>query len=340
MNIRSFSYLAVIALGVIPNLSAPASVEAGVIPWTYNAIFGYGPVFPQRYGYPPGYVAMSPASGGWAGYGPGYYGSSMAWRPAATPMTVSYGPSYYGGGVVYGGGCGCDPCAVSSCDPCGGGCATGNCSTSGVNYSPAPVSEEKEEAEVTPTFKPTNPEKSSSPETSDDFVPVERRENEFISPRTNTTIPESSTIPNAESTIPGGATGEGTSTIPSAGETNTGGSTTIPNVNSTIPDVNERSTIPGGGNSTIPSDNRSTIPSAREFPPPINRPAPTEPTAEEVIPSTSVEPLELELIPVSRVVVDRDRVSMKAGYRIPSVARIQVPATPVLEAGSSSVVIR
>lgn len=364
MSQATFRFIAVLTIASSLGVSLPKHVEAGAIPWTYNAIFGYGPIFPRRHGYTAGYSPMYSGMNMWgANYGPSYatnYGPSMGWSPSVAPVTSYYGPSYYGGGAVYGNqSCGCNPCGVSVCNPCGGnsGCPNGNCATSGGNYSPEPVNENgNSTSEVTPTFKTPNPERVA-PDPADDFVPVDRRESEFVSPRTNSTIPNTPTNLGTNSTIPESSNNSGgTSTIPNNLNPSGNGTSTIPmspterpmapgnNTESTIPSINNRSTIPDPSRSTVPENTRSTIPgnpASREFPPPIPRTAPTEPSGGPVIPgNTNVEPLELELIPVARLVVERKRVSMKAGYRIPIVSRINVPTDRILEAGSSNLAVR
>ncbi|MBT5018430.1 hypothetical protein OAF98_02385 [Planctomicrobium sp.] len=348
MSKTTFRFIAALTIASSLGVSLPKHVEAGAIPWTYNAIFGYGPMFPRRHGYTAGYSPMYSGMNIWgANYGQAYsanYGPSMGWSPSVTSY---YGPSYYGGGSVYSSAsCGCNPCGVSACDPCGGnsGCPNGNCASTEGTYSPAPVKNNgNNSSEVTPTFKPTSPEKVA-PDPADDFVPVDRRESEFVSPRSNSTIPNTPTNLGTDSTIPDNlnSNGNGTSTIPMSPIERPMAPGN--NTESTIPNINNRSTIPENNSSTIPENTRSTIPenpASREFPPPISRPAPTEPSSNEVIPgNTNVEPLELELIPVARVVVERKRVSMKAGYRIPIVSRIDVPTDRILEAGSSNLAIR
>lgn len=351
---------------------APRAVEAGVIPWSYNAIFGYGPIFPRRYGYSAGYTPMygGPMYGGpmysspmgWgANYGFSSPGSA-AWAPQMAPVTTYYGPAYYGGGSVNAS-CGCNPCGYSACDPCAGGCPGGDCSTNTSTYSPSPEPQpDGNRTEVTPTFKPTPAEDTSTPETADDFVPVERREEDtdFISPRSeNKPGTGRSTIPEAgnPSTIPNNS---GSSTIPDRTEILPGQSQpevspiapmtrpVVPANESTIPDARMRSTIPNGGNSTIP--NNSTLPNrpfpgetdAPEFRQPV-KPAPVEPSSEEilpVIPSVKLKPLEIQPTPAAALVVERKRISLKTGYRPEQVSRISVPSQPVLESGASRLAIR
>ncbi|MBX3444403.1 MAG: hypothetical protein KF774_18535 [Planctomyces sp.] len=123
-------------------LALPAAGQAGVIPWVYDAIFGYGhhgwgaPAYPA---YGPGYGYAS-----WGAAAPPIYTASYA--PYVAP--VSYAPAtyYYGGlsspacpsgncGYANYGPAGCcvpvDPCCNPCCgSPCGpGGCA--DCTTDG-----------------------------------------------------------------------------------------------------------------------------------------------------------------------------------------------------------------
>ncbi|MCA9014838.1 MAG: hypothetical protein KDA77_05845 [Planctomycetaceae bacterium] len=146
-----------------------AESNAGIIPWTYNAIFG-----PSRNGpmYGAGYAPV-PYSASYGGYGmlnsgsccgtPGYtanYGGTA--RPAQSrrasraayrwylinnpqAVGVSYnsfggGSSYQFAGAAYGPADCCSPCGFGGCSTgaCGaGGCSTGQC---GVSYNPATAS--------------------------------------------------------------------------------------------------------------------------------------------------------------------------------------------------------
>lgn len=351
-----------LALWATLGSEAPRAAEAGVIPWSYNAVFGYGPIFPRRYGYTAGYAPMygTPVYSSPMGWGANYGPGSAAWTPQMAPVTTYYGPAYYGGGVVNAG-CGCNPCGYSACDPCAGNCPGGDCSTNTSTYSPDPQ-QEGNGTEVTPTFKPTPVEETRTPETADDFVPVERREEDtdFISPRSENK-PETgrSTIPDAgsPSTIPNNS---GSSTIPDRTEILPGQldpevtpmapitRPVVPSNGSTIPDASSRSTIPNGGTSTIPNNN--TLPNrpfpgetdAPEFRPPV-KPAPVEPSSEEilpVIPSVNLKPLEIQPAPAAALVVERKRISVKVGYRPEEVSRISVPSQPVLESGASRLAIR
>lgn len=160
-------------------VSTPSESQAGVIPWTYNAVFGYGPVFGWRQAY---YGGQTPFYTGYgAGYGAGY----------AAPYS-SYSMPYYGGGVINpacpGGNCGvianygpdiygccapinpcCNTC-VGGCDP---GCTGPNCAGCGTGTPPADSSTGSS-SEKTPTYAPpTNQPGSSTP--MDDFEAAERQ---------------------------------------------------------------------------------------------------------------------------------------------------------------------
>jgi len=127
---KSFPQLAAGALAAVVLLASGPSAQAGLIPWTYNAIFGpVGSTFAPRGANYRGayYGGYAPAAVGGAcntcNYGVGY-GYRSNYYAGYAPV---YGSSY---GVSYGNACGCSPCATGNCV---GGCATGNCSS----YSPA-----------------------------------------------------------------------------------------------------------------------------------------------------------------------------------------------------------
>ncbi|QDV52477.1 hypothetical protein [Gimesia fumaroli] len=146
-----------------------AESNAGIIPWTYNAIFGpsrNGPMYRAAY-------APQPYTANYGGYGmmnsgsccgtPGYTANYGAARPAQSrrasraayrwylinnPQVVGVSYNSFGGGsstqfagVAYGPTGNCGPCGMGGCGiggcstgACGaGGCSTGQC---GVNYNP------------------------------------------------------------------------------------------------------------------------------------------------------------------------------------------------------------
>ena len=150
-----------------------AESNAGIIPWTYNAIFGPSRNGPMYAGYAPrsytanygGYGMMSSGSCcGTPGY-TSYYGAparpaqsrrasraAYRWYLINNPQAVGVSYSSFGGGnsyqfagAAYGPIGNCGPCGMGACGiggcatgACGvGGCSTGQC---GVNYNPATVS--------------------------------------------------------------------------------------------------------------------------------------------------------------------------------------------------------
>lgn len=142
---------------------SPAESEAGIIPWTYNAIFGpsrNGPMF-YGAGYAPqtyvsnygGYGMSSGACCGTPNY-VSYYGTraqarrqsraAYRWHLINNPQVVGVpyrgfaGNSYGYASVSYGPGC-CSPCGLGGCSTgaCGANCSTGQC---GVSYNPATAS--------------------------------------------------------------------------------------------------------------------------------------------------------------------------------------------------------
>lgn len=139
-HLTRFALLLACALG----MGSPSSSEAGVIPWTYNAIFGppgslhgtyYTPYYSGGYGYTGG--GYLPASYS-AGYGAGNCSSCQS-----SYYSASFGP------------CGCSPCgAVCSGNCSTGNCASGNCSSGNCTVNSAP------NGSLTPTADPYNSSRS------------------------------------------------------------------------------------------------------------------------------------------------------------------------------------
>lgn len=263
----------ILGLSAITSLAGPLSApaQAGLIPWAYNAVFGYGPVFPNR-GAPVAYGA---------GYAP-YYGGAYYGGGYPTSITSGYSP-YYGGGMDwsagygYGGyGCatnyGCSPCGSSpcgdacsgqancGCDSCGNNCNAGTAPPLSNGPTPEPIQNQQKPAE--PTTQPTY-RKDPPP---DEFVPVRPREqdsrpnlpNSTIpgSPRTNEPAPGTPGGNAPSSTIPGGNL-PGNSGFPNSG--NPAGNPGAINPNSSVPGSTVPSSgLPGGTipNSSIPSMNQ------------------------------------------------------------------------------------
>lgn len=356
---------------LLSGFGVETSAQAGVIPWAYNAIFGYGPVFPRRHGYTVGYQPLAPyAAGPWSArssyYRGGYFAASPVWSGQASSY---YGPVYSGGSFAAAN-CGCDPCGYSSCGPCGTGCnasacisdcGTGDCSTGETTYSPQPDNSTADNSsnEVIPTFKPT------PAEPDDDFRPVNKKQDsEFVAPQRGIAESESPGSTNSATEDTGNSNAAGLLEIDDSSQpmppierpiTPAGGAST----GSTIPEI-PRTTIPDRADSSIPSPIESTIPprstipeNRRPFPPasdstapifnPEFRPAPIDPTEETdggVFPESTATPIELDTRQLTHVNVPRERIVVKARYRAPQVSRIDVPPTPIRDAGSTNVAIR
>ncbi|HWL07155.1 MAG TPA: hypothetical protein VNQ76_01965 [Planctomicrobium sp.] len=292
-------------------LSVSTTAQAGLIPWSYNAIFGYGPVFPNRYyaGAP-----MSPYGSGGMTYAAGYPGTFSG----GVPVTSYYGSSDWGwGGFAQQGfsgqgfsGDGCNPCRPVCnpcgpvCNPCGNGsCADGNCGNACESgYSPS--------IQNGPTPEPTpadrNPPKTSPPPANppaprnepplDEFRPAPTgNDNRPISP--NSTIPRGP----APDNFGGGNSGFGNPEI-----NNPGMNPPANNVPSSIPPINPNlgtpsSTVP----STIPGMNPaggnpagSTIPDPGGLTPPARDPAPADGTTNLFrMPVESNKPESTDILP-------------------------------------------
>ena len=132
MRTVSMKSLCLLCGFLVPCLGTAAPTQAGVIPWLYDSIFGYGW---GGSGYGGGYGGGMPYS---AGYGGGY-GSGMSYSPSystpaySAPMMSSpvaptdglyqshYGPSlgYYDGsyssGYASNSSCCCTPCSTGDC---------------------------------------------------------------------------------------------------------------------------------------------------------------------------------------------------------------------------------
>ncbi|MFH1302967.1 MAG: hypothetical protein ABIK07_18040 [Planctomycetota bacterium] len=181
MNLKKVCLTAgcLLAVGMV----SLAESNAGVIPWTYNAIFGpsrNGPMYagaaPQSYSANYGGYGMmgSGSCCGAPGYTAYYGGGNMGMAPSRRSTRAAYrwylinnpqvvGVNYqsFAGGnssqfasVAYGPGC-CSACDMGGCSTgsCGaGGCSTGQC---GVSYNPATAS--------TPTPDPNSGSKVPAP---------------------------------------------------------------------------------------------------------------------------------------------------------------------------------
>jgi hypothetical protein len=107
---------------------APRTSQAGIIPWMYDAIFGYGH-HQAGWGYGGGWGM--PYGGYMTGYAPAYpvsYAAPMG--GACCGATTNYAPWYDSSGC-------CSPCGISPCGGCDSGCAGGNCPGGNCGTTPA-----------------------------------------------------------------------------------------------------------------------------------------------------------------------------------------------------------
>lgn len=230
------------------------SAEAGLIPWTFDALFGPPGSLQQWWaGYPNGNPYIGGYGGGGYGtmygtgyrgwYGGGYAAPNYGYSNCCAPVTANYYSSSYGD-------CGCNPCG--GCSSCSGGCASGTCASgdcgTGSNYSPEP----------TPDATPRTFKKDDGTDTSDDFRPLQPRESN-------------------DEILPNPGSGNFQSPRPAPGE-------------------------PGGGGDDI-------------LPRGVLRPE-----AE----GAYVKPIEVETTVAGSYQPQRHRIVMSAGYRLPTVARLEV----------------
>lgn len=142
MRIVSAKSLCVLFGFLVPCLGMSTRAEAGVIPWLYDSIFGYG--WGGGHG-----GGMHYGAGYGGGYGMGYstpmysapvYSAPVMSAPVAPvdgTYNAHYGPSvgYYDYGYAYGSSNVVD--SGSCCSPCSA-CPTGDCATSIESAKPAP----------------------------------------------------------------------------------------------------------------------------------------------------------------------------------------------------------
>lgn len=263
------------------------SADAGVIPWVYNSIFGYGPMY-GGYGpaYPTHTAGYAPAAYGYSPYATWGTGYSLGYAPNfsagfASPYSVGYTPysTYYGGSLD---GCGCNPCGCSNCGSLGcSNCSNGDCST---NYGPANT----DGVDPTPADKDKDLPK-------DDFEGKDRP---------YTTIPKKAPdAPAWSGSNPSGTAGD-TSGAAGVGETlGTPGNFSTPK-----PAPGE----PGGIESTIPKIDRPGLPGlGNPVPPATGTPGLNESRVNTLGPR----------IAGSRFELQRERVTLRTEFDRPVVAR-------------------
>ena len=283
-----------------------STAQAGVVPWTYNAIFGYGPIFPRRYS--ARYGMTYPVTYG-ANYGyiapRTYFGAPAA--PYATyyaPSYSSWRPQYIGTGY---GGCGCVPC---QCNPCGTApCGSGPCSVeNGNSYSPNPGQASEQQPQ---TFENQKPEQNT--ELEDDFEKVPQRSD----------VSRDSATSESRTDAPEWAR---TGSEPS-GET-------TENEEFVGPSVDLGGEIGDQGSANA---NTTESPSLPSLGPPDRLPVNAEPSSENQnfdeeepvipsgIPGVRVEPLEVESTAVTSLVAIRRRVSVVSTISDSTIARLPRP---------------
>lgn len=136
----------ILLAGLLAPMAASTPADAGVIPWAYDSVFGYG------WGYG-GWGYGAPYYGGYGGYGMGYGAYPVSYAPPV--YQTNYAPAYgYADYSLSGGTYLADSCC---CDPCSTGCGTGGCGTSECGTS---VKSAKPEANPTPVDQKVVPKKA------------------------------------------------------------------------------------------------------------------------------------------------------------------------------------
>ena len=142
---RTWRFASLLTLLLVAGTTSAA--QAGVIPWTYNAIFGpvrypeYGYGYGAGYGYraPRYVVSYAPAYS----YAPVSYGYAPAWSGSSgcSSCSTSYSaPASYAPSYGYGYGSGCGSCGPVTQAPSCGDCLSGGCSTTPATANPAGAS--------------------------------------------------------------------------------------------------------------------------------------------------------------------------------------------------------
>ncbi|WP_437202385.1 hypothetical protein [Planctomicrobium sp. SH664] len=316
---------------VLAGPSMPATSEAGIIPWTYNAIFGYGPIFGggyyggYGYGAAPYYNAGYPSTIGYPA-SPGTISSYYA------PWNMGYGGYAYSAG--YGPACGCNPCG---CDPCGSGCnacgtgdcATGNCpggncatGNCGATYSPSttPVpdpnlSKPRQEEEITPRQSPPRTYDNNPPGDQFNRVPTYDPQQNWRGNGAGNTNPDNNARPftplapdNQRSTNPM-EPNDLRRFDPPVAPVNPMNNAPVNPINPINPMGNPPANPNAPAGNLLPDEEIN----------PFNSPAK---------PSTEVQPLELDSAPIASLKAPRERLVTQASFRAPSVVRLPVAPRP------------
>ena len=287
----------ILLMALAPFLFA-SQASAGIIPWTYNAVFGHGSPQVGAYGY---------GGAGYPGYSVGYAPDYMAGRT----YTAGYAPYYAtgypqagcasgcGASTAYGPvGCGYSPCqngcspCQNGCSSCAGGCSTGDCGAS--NYAPSATQEPGPTspdagAKGTPASGTQTFRKKELP--ADEFSPVVPGSDFRTTPPSER---DSVVVPSRDNW----SGTRGTTDAPPAGLT------------PAIPADEPNEVVPGG----------------------LIRPAPAEPRNDffnetnEVVPgSTETRHLPAPPIATTNFTPARQRLVIHTSYVLPTVSRVPVP---------------
>lgn len=337
-RLARFAWLLACAVGV----GFPSSSGAGVIPWTYDAVFG--PVGSMHRSY---YAPYYTSNSGYAGTG--YLPAAYSYGYATNGCSSCQQSSYYSQAQS---GCGCSPCGSSCGSGCSGtGCASGNCSANSApagglspiadpsNQSTRGIETRLEAIEKHLNIVPPRDHTGPRPRTYDDdrFSPSKTRM------PTNDGFDDGSTVPARNGTGTGtrrGGTGtviedenfsrpnirnpaRGTTTNPdndpfpanSAPRGNTDGTSTGPRETFK---ANTEKANSEGTDASKPVDADLVIPE--------KKPAPTGAAVEE---TNGPQTLRLDSRITSKAVSPRERQSIAVGFQQPAVARTKasVPAS-------------
>lgn len=165
-------------LAVVLTMSAVPAQAQGLIPWTYNSVFGTGPTY-------------------WGSYYPGSYGTwgaNYGTTAFYSPYVASYGSFGYSNcgcntgcsscGTVanYAPACGCNNyCGCSTCGYANTGCGNCGCADCGNGCSncanPAPVNNNQNNGNVEPTYRNQNNQPGALPKDQFERVPPDRNPN-------------------------------------------------------------------------------------------------------------------------------------------------------------------
>ncbi len=318
----------------------PASSEAGVIPWAYDAIFG--PVGSMQQSYYAPYYSGNVGSVG-ANYLPAAYSYGYATNGCSSCQQSSYYPATLNG-------CGCSPCGSSCVSGCaGGGCASGNCA---VNSAPtgslAPIADPSNHAsgiesrleaiEKQLNIVPPREHTGTGPRTydADRFKGRTRSNDGFegnaVPPREGTgtgtrrsgsgSSPEDGSFSRPKIRNPDDPDTEpfAPNSAPRSGTEGASGLRDTFKTNTEKANTDAEKTEAEKGTSEGTDASKSTDP---DLVIPAKKPAPTGPVEEPPSPQT----LRLDSRMTSRAVSPRERLTIVVGFQKPVVAQTKAPKT-------------